>query len=354
MAIGRLKRVYRRLADIHTNVNFLADRLRKRELDEDARDGDALDFLELPTYTVGDGVDGSGVLQNVTVNQLGLTGGNIDVADHPAIIVELAEKDLAQIAASVDIANELGSTLLAQLRNEMDSRLTSLARTTAYDTSATYHDNVANAALTKEIIFGSSGKVERAGAMAGSVEVWISPEAEGAIAALETFYRDAGNTSEQVGAPMIGRVGSLTIVKSRLVPYRRSIAVTSSAIASNVLTLTVASGHQVVPGMRISTAGLSANISSASPAAVTSVTATTIVAPLTSGDNATNGAGTCRVESSECVVICRDCCHAAIQMMPKLSLEPGPQNRISKTLKCFALFGRRMRTGNVRILHVAP
>lgn len=354
MAIGRLKRVYRRLADIHRNTNFLADRLRKAELDEDARDGDALDFLELPTYTVGDGVDSGGALQNVTVNQLGLTGGNIDVVDHPAIIVEVGEKDLAQIFANVGIANQLGDTLMSQLRNEFDTRLNSTARTTAYDTSATYHDNVANAALTKEILFGSGGKVERGGAMPGAVEVWISPEAEGAFAALETFAREAGNTSEQMGAPVIGRVGSLAIVKSRQVPYRRSIAVTSSAIASNALTLTVASGHQVVPGMRISTSGLSANISSASPAAVSSVTGTTIVAPLTSGDNATNGAGTCRVESSECVVIDRGNCHCAIQMMPRLELEPGPQARISKTLKCFALFGRRMRTGNVRILHLAP
>lgn len=70
--------------------------------------------------------------------------------------------------------------------------------------------------------------------------------------------------------------------------YSGGIAIASSAISGNVLTLTVAS-HWLEAGSYITTDGLSADV--ATPTAITSTTATTIVLPLTAADNATNGSG---------------------------------------------------------------
>lgn len=354
MAIGRLKGVARGVFDAAANQNFLADRLRTRELEEDASEADALDFLEFPTYTVSDGVDTNGDLQDVTINQIGLTGENIELAEHPAIFVEIGVKDEIQLSLDENAASLFSKKLVSDLRNEIDTRLLRAARTAAYAAGAgTYHGNVEGGAVTKKMIFDEVGRLENAGSARSSVEIWVNPMTLGAFAELEQWFRASGEQTAAIGATNVGAIGDIPVISSKIVPYRRSIAFSASAISSNALTLTVAAGHSVVPATFVSTTGASANVATPG-AAVASVTATTIVLPLTSGDNATNGAGTAYVESAENLIVARDVNKVAMQLVPSLKLVDGGRARVSNLLKCYALFGQRWRVGNVRIFHTAP
>lgn len=77
----------------------------------------------------------------------------------------------------------------------------------------------------------------------------------------------------------------------------RTIATTGVSVASNVATATVAEGHGVVPGMRLTSSGHTTTTSDT--VEVTAATATTISYPLTASDGAmADGAGSLLVERS--------------------------------------------------------
>lgn len=93
-----------------------------------------------------------------------------------------------------------------------------------------------------------------------------------------------------LGMPVIGMLHGAPVVQSQDVLKTLSIATSAVTIATNVATATVAEGHGFVPGMVISTTGLTTN---ATDATITSVTATTIVFPLTASNGAlADGVGT--------------------------------------------------------------
>lgn len=355
MALGRLKGVYRSVVNASANQNFLADQLRKKDLDEDSSKADAVDFLEFPTYTVSEGVDGSGDLQDGTVNQIGLTNTNIDIAEHPAIFVELGTKDQTQLATRGTDADGFGKKIMADLRNEIDTRLHRYARAAAYlTTGSDYHDNPGANQVTKKMVFDGAGRVENAGSDRMSLELWCNPMALGAFSDLESWSRGAGETAPAIGISKVGAIGDIPVLTSKIVPYRRTVAVTASAIDTGELTMTVASGHGIVAGMRISTTGLDAGNIAAPGEEVLETTATTIVVATDAGDDATNGDGTITIESAENLLIAKDLNHVALQLVPTLELVDGGRARVSKVLKCYALFGTRMRVGSVRVFHTAP
>lgn len=76
------------------------------------------------------------------------------------------------------------------------------------------------------------------------------------------------------------------------------IATTAVSVTANVATATVAAGHNVVAGTVITTTGLTVNATA--PTTVSSVTATTVVYPLTAADGVMfDGVGTITTNGSE-------------------------------------------------------
>lgn len=113
-------------------------------------------------------------------------------------------------------------------------------------------------------------------------------------------------SAELVGAELIstepGLAGATGVLRSAtggagsalssLLPANRSVATTGVVVATNVATATVALNHEVLPGALLYTSDVTTNVAQANPVAVTSVTATTVVYPLTTGDGAlADGAG---------------------------------------------------------------
>lgn len=79
---------------------------------------------------------------------------------------------------------------------------------------------------------------------------------------------------------------------------RKTVVSTAWSVTSNVLTITVASGHGIVAGNLISFDTVTAGGDLSPAAAVTSVTATTVVVPLTAANGSATEAGTITVENT--------------------------------------------------------
>lgn len=172
----------------------------------------------------------------------------------------------------------------------------------------------------------------------------------------DAIARAAAGGQVAMGIPMVGSLNGIPVYEHSGLPgatdaKRMQSAVTASAISSNVLTCTVASGHGFVAGQQIWTSGLDANIAVGSPATVTSVTATTVVAPLTSADDADNGTGTLYSATSMGMLV-----HGPWVWFGFDRPVPTPtivkrEGNAGFAYQLFAHFGRVGHSGSCKVLH---
>lgn len=251
-------------------------------------------------------------------------------------------------------ASETATDALEDAGNEMDDSLLShMLRYGAYSATATFHGNVAADALTDNDVDLLVAKALDTDGVNYSNLVWIlNPYGEGAIKQIAGW---SGATEQTVmgslGIKRVGTVAGIPAFVSRGVPRQRTVASTASAIATNVLTCTVAAGHGIVAGQKITTAGGTADVDTA--AAVTSVTATTVVVPLTTADDATNGALTITVQSTENLLMDRRACFFAEQQMPSVEIVKDYESA-ARALQVFAAFGHQVHNGRVWCLNSPP
>jgi hypothetical protein len=101
----------------------------------------------------------------------------------------------------------------------------------------------------------------------------------------------------------------------------------------------------------IKTSGATANVTTA--AAITSVTATTVVVPKTASNDATNGAATITEQSSWNLLVDLPHNYIAKQRGPFIRQVPY-YNRTSDSLQISLLYGVAYRVGRTRVLHSPP
>jgi hypothetical protein len=199
-------------------------------------------------------------------------------------------------------ASQIMRGMVGDLRNAIDKDMidhwiTSVAADVT--TTPAYHVNLAADAVTNDDVEDLEALVREQDGVANTNEglFWLlNPRMAGHVKKVTEFVE--GKTGNDLGLPMVARINGLPAFYHNAVPGRVDALrqqTTSSAvtIATNVATITVPSGHGFVDGQVIWTSGLTTDIAEASAVAITSVTATTIVVPLTDGDGAmADGVGT--------------------------------------------------------------
>lgn len=248
-------------------------------------------------------------------------------------------------------ATQLARRMAFDAKNAIDSNLIDYLNTSlAYDSSATYHVNPAADTLTDGDLAESIALVlSNTGRRRDRLAFLMHPYGSASVRAIADFVPANGKAdSGDVGLPALGFIGGIPVYESTQINRQRTVAATASAISSNVITLTVAAGHGIVPGQKITTAGATADIDTA--AAVTSVTATTVVAPLTACDDGTNGAATITVQSTENLLVDRDSVFVALQQAPHVRRVPDPESA-GDALQLFTSYGRVGETTGIAVLN---
>lgn len=237
-----------------------------------------------------------------------------------------------------------------QLRSYVDENIVSyISETLCYDTSATYHVNVAGDALsTADMSMSKAQLMNNDGVK--RLAYFMNPYAIASLEQITGFvpnYTQAENGN--LGVPQIGSVNGVPVFESNSIKRNRSITITASSIASNVATLTVAAGHGVVPGVKITTAGMTDDVDPA--AAVTSVTATTIVVPLTASDTGDNGTGTITVASCENLLVDLNHVYCGYQRPLPTVRMVDYTGATSTEIQIWTRWGRVGRAGRALVIH---
>jgi hypothetical protein len=219
--------------------------------------------------------------------------------------------------------------------------------------AVTDHINLAAAALTTALIGQTEGKILSRRGVAEQDLFWlISPAIAGEIGGLYPIQPTTLAAAFDQGAPIARTLNGIPVFRHSGVPgyLRRTVAVISSSITSNVLTVVVAAGHGFVAGQLVRTRSLSANQPTG---VVTSVTATTVVMALTSGDNATNGAGFLDSRSAQAMLFAKSrAFFASDQLVPTSDLLKRT-DAAGYAHQMFMHIGFLTLAGAVKILHGA-
>lgn len=251
-------------------------------------------------------------------------------------------------------ATQLARRFAFDAKNQMDSNLISYLNTSlAYDTSATYHVNPLADALTNADIMEAIALVEsNTGRRRNRFLFVLHPYGAAAVNDIASFIPNAGKAElGDVGLPLVGTIGGIPAVVSTQCNRLRTVATTAVSVTSNVATATVAAGHGFVPGMSISTTGLTVDVTDAT---VSSVTATTIVYPCTACNGAmADGVGTIENQAAENLLIDRDSVFVAQQQAPRIRRVADPESA-GDALQLFTSFGRVGETTGICVLSSPP
>lgn len=237
------------------------------------------------------------------------------------------------------------------LKNTMDLNLVNfLIKSIAHDYSATYHVNEGAATLTATHLQEAIAMVlSNDGRRRENLAWLVHPYGSASISSIAGFIPNYGNSEAgRVGLPMLGTVNGIPVYESNALLRNWTVSASASEISTNVLTLTVPSGHGIEPGMKITTAGATADVDTA--AAVTSVTATTVVVPLASGDDASNGAATITVEQTSNLLVDTRSVFVAAQQIPEVSVREDFESAAS-ALQAYCSYGRQAFAEGVAVVH---
>tara|TARA_Y100000310_G_scaffold325083_1_gene388024 strand:- start:2475 stop:3542 length:1068 start_codon:yes stop_codon:yes gene_type:complete len=315
--------------------------------------GDTMEVPSISDLTVNSDGAVDATPESVTNNILTLTAGL-----EPFINANIpAQENLQLLDADGSWGREVAKHGYNNLRNNMDdSFFNYLTASLAYDATGTYHDNEAADTLTAaDLLNAKAALLGNDGTQPQDLVMFVTPYAEASISSITAFIPNYQRAEAgHVGIPgQIGSVYGVPVYCTNSVERLRAIATTAVSISSDVATATVAAGHGIVAGQIIASTGHTTNTAAAG-VAVTSVTATTVVYPLTADDGAlADGVGTLTIQASENVMLDTAHVYAAYTRMPyvervKLEQQTGHALQIS------SIWGRIGRAGRVRVINSPP
>jgi hypothetical protein len=229
------------------------------------------------------------------------------------------------------------------------------------NTGVSYHVNLAADAVTDEDINAAEAVMREQDGVANAMGdlAWVvSPRAAASIKNAADFSYDSVSPLQGgVGLPMLGSINGIPVYTHNALPgavdaLRQQVATSAVTVSGNSATATVPSGHGFVAGQQIWTSGLTTNVAVGSPVTITSVTATTIVYPLTAGDGAlADGVGTIYSASSMAMLIHRPWIYYGMDgEIPAVELVKREANA-GYGLQLFQHLGRAVATGAAVIVH---
>lgn len=266
--------------------------------------GDSYYIPAIDDITVN--ADGSSTMSvfSPTVSQLSLV-----VDREPAVCVGIDRRREEQMlngngSWSRELAKESQNAIFNYRERDVLDRMLTSAWVTG--STATYWVNAAGAALSSAIVRRAIAGVESQRGATNNIALVIDAYAASGIREFVGFTatQNAPGNGEMFGIRKIGEFDGFPVYVSKETPGssargRRTVASTANQVATNVLTITVGPGHNIVPGQFItfSTVTTANNVTTA--AAVTSTTATTVVVPLTASNSGPNTeAGTITVRDA--------------------------------------------------------
>lgn len=346
MADARAKAVLEVLSDIYSRSRFAIDSV--TPLREPLGMGDIIEVPSISALTVTASGATTTAPQAITTNILSLNA-NLDPMIN-ALLPRLASTQLM----NGKWAEAVGRQAMIMLKNNMDETfLQFLGETVAWLTgsTATYHDNVAGDTLTSiDWLNSKAGLLAQDGAQEQNLIAFVSPYAEASIRSIAAFVPNFAEAEKgNIGIPMLGRVHGVPLFMTNSIRRNKSVATTAASITTNVATATVAAGHGFVPGMLITTTGLTVNATVA--VAINSTTATTIVYNLTGADGAmADGVGNVVDASSWNIMMDVAQVWTAQQLGPMVRIVPDFQTT-GDALQLSTIWGRQARAAYTRVLH---
>lgn len=344
MTDARVKEVLPVLADIYSRQNYLLDRF--TPLNAALGKGESIDLPSIGSYTVTADGD-TGITANAAPS-ISTTVDNLIVDKLPTIFAKIAKKERIFNLGDGSWGRQVGMIAGEQLRASIDDSVVEyLIGEPGWDTSATYHVNQTGATLTSSMLREALAKLRENDGM-HMPEWWVSPYGEASISQIADFVpnqvqADSGN----FGVRQIGTLFGAPVISSNSIVRNRSVATSAVTVATNVATATVAAGHGLVAGQQIYTTGLTTNVASTAKVAITSVTATTVVYPLTAGDGAlADGVGLIVTSTSPNLLVDRAHIFAAQFGGPEVEVIPL-SGTLQDEMKVWALYGRKARSVSV-------
>ncbi len=317
------------------------------------RGGDSLDIPELSGFTVNTSESASIAASTFTGPQL--------VVNRPKFINQgVTQQQQTQLMNGGAAVAQVVRRGLADHQNAVDRDLIE------YLFSLATVDDHFNLDLSATDVDGTVNKVEAAmreqdGCGMNPPLRWLgSPRASGFIKGASDYFPAQNNGADQgsLGMPNPGQLNDITYRTHSAMPggataTRLQASITASAIASNVLTVTVGSdaASLFVVGQQVWTDGLTADVAVGSPSTITGISGGDITMALTSSNAADNGTGTLYSASAMVVLVNTDWLFYGDDGFPR-SYSVKRDDNAGFAQQFFQYIGRIGRSGAVKILHV--
>lgn len=336
MADNRMKAVYKAAADLNSRPRYIVDLV--HQLAEPLKRGDSIDVPAFSALTQK--ADGA---TRAAPDAVSMSALSVLADLHPAIVAAMPQLSQEQLMEG-GWASALVSEGLKQLRNGMDDALVQYLLKSITGTSTTYHENIGGVMLTTEHILAARAKI-RSGGGGGPLALFVNPMGFGAMQRLSGF-QPSGHTppgAEFYGVPLLGSVYGIPIYESQAI-QPKTVTPSETSVTSNVATATVAAGHGFLAGQRIKTTGATTD---ATNATISSVTATTIVYPLTASNGALAAPGVIECLTHENLLIDLDVgVYVAQQKAPGFRIVQDAEST-NDVLQVSSIWGRTGRAGRV-------
>lgn len=321
--------------------------------------GDSLDLPEDGDPTVNTSETASVEASAITVETL--------TVNRPKFINRgITQAQLAQLLnGNKQYANQLARSHGGALRNAIDRDLTLHAIAQAgsgFD--ASNHFNVAGDAVQDSDVNECEAAMLSQDGVLDEDLIWlVAPAAAGGLKSVAEYIPSLPTVSQGVlGVPTPKTLNGISMFRHNAVPganlnTRLAAVATANTVTTNVATATgIAAGHGFVPGQLVYTVTFTNNVAIGTPAAVTSVTSTTITYPLVTGDGA-QGPGTIYSASGYAMLLDTSRCYVGADTMIPFNEMVKREGAAGWAHQMFSHIGRNFRVDNaagesaIKILH---
>lgn len=345
MADLRAKAVLSKIADLQSRSSYIMDKM--TQWAGPLGRGDSVQVGSLADFTVSSAVDGSLVPQALSAQSPSLSALTLTADKEPAIAARIGRMDNVQ-AMNGGYFDGVASTAMFNLKNDMDSDLCEYVVVSMGDNAAL--NPAADSLVADDLHNAIATQLALAGSDFNSLALFLHPYAYGSLLSASDFSYQVSQNDNMLGPKQIGHFFGVPVFVSQSIPRGRTLATTGVSVTSDVATVTTASAHGLTVGNKITLAGTTTTISTATAIASVPSATTFTVAMTTCNGALADGVGVVTVESCENLLI--DVRHAFVaqQVMPSVRIVPEPLYT-SDILQVSSLWGYVGREGRASVIN---
>jgi hypothetical protein len=319
--------------------------------------GESIDIPTRSAVTIQQ-VSAGAAASSMTVQTNTPTANNLKVDQHYGAIVEIPP--FQQI---FDLEGTWSAQLASQVQTELSNYVdaTHWAETIftgAYSTDAKYYVNPAGDALAPADLENAwATMLDQKGVTLDGLAWVMHPFGMGSVRANSAWIPSESSASGQIGTPlrMQGTLHGIPVFISQNVPRTKDVTSTAWAINTNVLTVTVAAGHGLVPGLPCTFNTVTAGGDMATATAIKSVTATTVVFDWSASNANATEAGTITCAKAFNALVYRPWIFSRRAVLPDVRIVPvsggaSGNSRITDELQAHTIWGSKSLAGSAIVI----